>query len=207
MEKSALLIKARVSGQACELTGVASTLSAAGILPLEVDLTDLVLEEPMDHLAMSLMEVEPVDLVYVCGARGDEWFGDEQIGLSMNWQQLSMILCSNTKPGATVFLAAGNSGLASVSHALFYGCTNVDLVVAPKFDATWRHNMTAASTYLHHRFSCGSDPDTAVSAASVAAHTTYQYRDRATTVETLEYRMYASEQDVRLGLTDSDILA
>lgn len=207
MEKNALLIKARVSGERCELTGVASTLSAAGITPLVVDLTEISIEEPLDHLAATLMDADPFDLVYVCGARGNEWFGDDQIGLEMSWQQLSMVLCGNTNPGATIFLAAGNSGLASVSHALFYGCDNVGLVIAPKFDATWRQNMTSASTYLHHRFSCGSDPEIAVDAASVAANTKYQYRDRASILETPEYRSYEAQQDLRLGLTSADVLA
>lgn len=187
----ALLVKARAVGDRCEIGQVASALKGAGFEISSVDLTEDPFDDPLSQLTMALMqESVAFDLVYLCGSRGEEWFGDPSFGLAVPWDQMSMILCCYVTPGATVFLAAGNTGLASVSHAIFYACGYVDTIVAPKFDATWQDNMTAASTYVHQRFVRGVDPDLAVKAASVASGTTYQYRDRATTEETSEYRLY-----------------
>lgn len=198
MNKRALLIRARITGEQCEIDAVACALSAAEIVPVLVDLTqdaETSLINPLDQLLNVLIDAPPFDFVYLCAARGDRWFGDQEIGLEMCWKQLSMILCMHVAEESTVFLASGKSGLGSVSHALFDGCDDVETIVAPKFDATWRQSMTAATTFVHHVFACGSDPDVAVAAASVAANTTFQYRDRTSTIETLEFRDYQREQE------------
>lgn len=187
----ALIIVATGDDALCELASIKSAFKYEGIEVDTIDMRRGVCTSDSLRKRVARKKVS-WSYVYVCGHGDGQTFGDDNLGLTVFWWDLSFWICDKLEPSATFLAACCRGGFNQVAYEIFAGCDRVDAVIGPRFNAYSGDLRAGFIAYLHHVESRRNDPTTAALAAGAASGIDFVLFDRLETTVSPAYLTWLS---------------
>jgi len=201
--KSALVIKA-TKDTYCELEAITEAFKYHDIDIDAFDLTkpdDGKTSDSSDGNSLDYKYIEDLDeieggkwsYVYLCAHGSGNDFGDDNLGISFEWESLSREICDKLSPGATFMLACCRGGFSHVAYHLFANCGSIDTITGPRYNALPGGLRVGFQAFLHHLEARKNDPTQATEAASSAAGIQFLSYESLETTTSYAYLLWLAE--------------